>query len=256
MRLFKLTLATILIRKAWVLFFLALLVLPFVLPYLSTAMERPLLVQPARLQAVWAILWISTLIWGLFTAAKEGERNAQSGVGEYFQTAGIGGTGQLVQIWLAVMVYIVPMVLITVLVSHFGAKPSNPAESEWWLTLNLQYGALVLLVVAPLIALAISLASRFGGIAGFSITLMLAFYGLYGVGLLDNLASVENKSAIFRNIIIYSPQYRFADLTQRLYFKTGALPIETFGSMVMYFTAISLILVAASRLLLLTRSKA
>ena len=252
--LFKLTIATIFHRKSWAICAFAILILPFVLPYISTAVERPVLVQPARIQAAWSILWIASLVWGLFTAAKEGERNAQSGIGEYFQTTGIGGTGQLLQIWLAVFAYILPMVMITVLISQFGARPNNPAESDWWLTLNLQYAVLMMLVLAPLIALAIALASRFGGITGFSITLLLAVYGLYGVGLLENLANVESKSSIFRNIILFSPHYRFADLTQRLYFKSGALSPETFGSMVIYFLAICAMLTGVSRLIVRSRA--
>ena len=60
----------------------------------------------------------------------------------------------------------------------------------WWV-LNAQYAALFLLVIAPLLALATALASRFGGITGFSVTLLITLYGLYGVGYLDNMLKLE-----------------------------------------------------------------
>ena len=70
MRLFRLTLATIFQRKAWAICALAVIVLPFVLPLLSSATEKPILVQPARILAAWSTLWTCALLWGLFTAAK------------------------------------------------------------------------------------------------------------------------------------------------------------------------------------------
>ena len=100
MRLFRLTLATIFQRKAWAICALAVIALPFALPMISSATEKPILVQPARIQAAWGTLWICTLFWGLFTAAREGETNAKTGVGEYFQTTGLSATRQLFEIWL------------------------------------------------------------------------------------------------------------------------------------------------------------
>ena len=77
----------------------------------------------------------------------------------------------------------------------------------------------------PLLALATALASRFGGITGFAVTLVLTLYGLYGVGYLDNMLKLE-ENPILHGLWLFSPQYRFADLTQRLYFKSGALPTD------------------------------
>ena len=95
MRLFRLTLATIFHRKAWAICALAVIALPFVLPLISSATEKPILVQPARILAAWDTLWICTLLWGFFTAAREGEANARSGIGEYFLTTGVSATRQL-----------------------------------------------------------------------------------------------------------------------------------------------------------------
>lgn len=255
MRLFRLTFATILQRKAWVICALAVAVLPFALPLLSSATEKPILVQPARILAAWGTLWVCTLLWGLFTAAKEGETNAKSGVGEYFQTTGLSATRQLFEIWLAVICFIAPLAIITGLVSHFGAAPADPVERSMWWVLNLQYTTLFLLVTAPLLALATALASRFGGITGFTVTLLIAIYGLYGVGYIEHMLKVE-ENPILRGLWLYSPHYSFADLTQRLLFKRGSLPVDAFWSMALYFGGILAIYLGLSRLTFRTKVSA
>jgi hypothetical protein len=252
MRLFHLTLATIFQRKAWAICAFAVIVLPFLLPLISSASEKPILVQPARILAAWNTLWICTLVWGLFTAAREGESNAKSGIGEYFLTTGVTATRQLFQIWLAVFCFIAPMAIITAMICQFTAAPADPAERSMWWVLNLQYATLFLLVVAPLLALSIALASRFGGITGFSVTLLITLYGLYGVGYLDQMLKQE-ANAILRGLWTFSPHYRFADLTQRLYFKTGALPLDAFWTMLAYFAGILAVYTGVSRLCFRTK---
>lgn len=255
MRLFRLTLTTILLRKAWVICAFAIIVLPFFLPWISTATEKPILVQPARIQTAWSCLWIVTMIWGFYTAAKQGETNATSGTGEYFFTTGISPSRQLFEIWLAVFTFIAPLAVATAAISQFAATPSAAAEREMWWVLNFQYLVLFLLVVAPLIALAIAIASRFGGITGYIVTLGITLYGLYGVGYLDNLLKLE-ENPILQGIWLYSPHYSFADLTQRLYFKSGALPDGAFGKMICYFLGLLAIYTGVSRLCFRTRLSA
>lgn len=255
MRLFRLTFATILQRKAWVICALAVILLPLALPIISSASEKPILVQPARILAAWGTLWTCTLLWGLFTAAKEGETNAKSGVGEYFQTTGTSATRQLLEIWLAVLCFIVPLAIITALVCQFGAAPADPAERSMWWVLNLQYTVLFLLVTAPLLALSTALASRFGGITGFTVTLLLAVYGLYGVGYIEHMLKLEDNP-VLRGLWLYSPHYSFADLTQRLLFKRGSLPSEGFWNMVLYFAGILAVYIGLSRLTFRTKVSA
>ncbi len=247
MRLFRLTFATLLQRKSWVICGLAVIALPFALPLLSSATEKPILVQPARLLAAWNTLWICTLLWGLFTAARQGEDNAKSGLGEYFLTTGVSANRQLFEIWLALFSFIAPLTLATAAICQWGARPADPAEHSMWWLLNLQYTGLFLLVIAPLLMLAIALSSRFGSIAGFSITLGLTLYGLWGIGYLDNMLKLE-ENPVLQGLWLYSPHYALADLTQRLYFKNGALPSATFGSMVLYFTGILAVYTGLSRL--------
>jgi hypothetical protein len=255
MRLFRLTLATIFQRKAWAICAFAVIFLPFALPFLSSATEKPILVQPARILAAWGTLWVCATVWGLFTAAHEGETNAKTGVGEYFQTTGLSATRQLLQIWLAVFCYIAPLAITTALICQFAAGPADPAERAMWWTLNLQYSALFLLVMAPLLALAIALASRFGGITGFATTLGITVYGLYGVGYLDSMLKLE-QNPILHGFWLFSPHYNYADLTQRLLFKSGALPSSAFWNMSLYFTGILAVYVGISRLCFRTKLSA
>ena len=255
MRLFRLTFATIFQRKAWAICAFAVISLPFVLPLISSATEKPLLVQPARILAAWNTLWICSLVWGLFTAAREGENNAKSGIGEYFLTTGVSVTRQLFEIWLAVFCFIAPLTILTALICQFAAAPADPVEHSMWWLLNAQYTALFLLVIAPLLALAAALASRFGGITGFSVTLLITLYGLYGVGYLDQMLKLE-ANPILRGLWAFSPHYRFADLTQRLYFKTGALPAASFWMMMLYFAGILAVYAGVSRLCFRTRLSA
>jgi hypothetical protein len=255
MRLFRLTIATIFQRKAWAICAFAVIALPFILPLISSATEKPLLVQPARILAAWNTLWICALVWGLFTAAREGENNAKSGIGEYFLTTGVSATRQLFQIWLAVFCFIAPLTLITAMICQFAAAPADPVERSMWWVLNMQYAVLFLLVIAPLLALATALASRFGGITGFSVTLLITLYGLYGVGYLDQMLKQETN-LILHNVWALSPHYHFADLTQRLYFKAGALPTSAFWSMSLYFAGILAVYTGISRLCFRTKLKA
>jgi hypothetical protein len=247
MRLFRLTFATIIQRKTWVICAFAVVALPLILPLISSATEKPILVQPARILAAWDTLWICALLWGLFTAAREGESNATSGIGEYFLTAGVSATRQLFEIWLAVFSFLVPLTCMTALVCLFAAAPADPVEHTMWWVLNAQYAVLFLLVFAPVLALATALASRFGGITGFAVTIGLTLYGLYGVGYLDNLLKLEGNP-VLRAFWVFSPQYRFADLTQRLYCKSGALPSEAFWTMTLYFVGILAVYTGLSRL--------
>ncbi len=255
MRLFRLTFATIFHRKAWAICLLAVFALPFALPMISSATEKPVLVQPARILAAWGTLWVCAMVWGLFTAAHEGERNAKSGVGEYFQTTGVSASRQLFEIWLAVFCFIVPMAIVAATICQFAAAPADAAERAAWWTLNLQYLFLFLLVMGPLMALATALASRFGGITGFSVTLLITLYGLYGVGYLENMLKLE-ENPILRGLWVYSPHYSFADLTQRLLFKRGAIPTDAFWSLTLYFAGILAVYAGLSRITFRTRVSA
>ncbi len=258
--LFRLTLATIFQRKSWIVGLFMVVALPFILPQLSSGTENPTLLKPAIAQAAWAMAWLSAIFWGFFTAARQGESNANSGLGEYFLTTGLSATRQMLQMWLAVFCFVAPLGLAAAAVSIFAASPSLPDERSMWLTTNLQYAVLFILSIAPLLALALSVASRFGGITGFATSAFLAVYGLYGVGYMKMLLQLE-ENRILQWLWTASPHYHFADPTERLRYKLGAIASnggfsEGFPLLLAYFTGIFLVYLALSRLLFRTRATA
>lgn len=255
MRLYRLTTATLLRRKSWVICGFAVGVLPFLLQQISSASENPALMKPAIAQATWALALLSAIFWGFFTAAKQGESNARSGMGEYFLTTGISAGRQLFEMWLAVFTYLVPLPLIAAGICIFAASPSLADERSMWIATNLQYCLLFLLVMAPLVALATAVASRFGSITGFLASSALAIYGLYGVGYLKLLANIED-SALLKWVWTSSPHYHFADPTERLRYKLGAIAWDKFPLLLAYFGGIMLVYTVISRLIFRVRATA
>jgi hypothetical protein len=255
MRLYRLTTATIFQWKSWVICLFAVGALPFVLPQISTATENVSLVKPAIAQATWAMALLSAIFWGFFTAAKLGESNARSGVGEYFLTTGVSTTRQLMEMSLSLFCFLAPLPLIASAVCILAASPAAAAERSMWITTNLQYALLFLLAIAPLAALAMSVASRFGSITGFITSAALAIYGLYGVGYLKLLSSLESHPAI-KWVWAGSPHYHFADPTERLRYKLGAIAWDKFPLLLAYFGGILLVYAAISRVLFRARATA
>ncbi|MDP0490560.1 MAG: hypothetical protein Q7Q71_05880 [Verrucomicrobiota bacterium JB023] len=245
MKLFQLTLKTLLVRKAWVVALLCVGVLPFVLPVLVPTEFSLGLVQPARAQAAWVLLWLVSIFWMFGQAARQGDSNARQGMGLYFKSMGVNGFRQLFEIWIAHAVILVPLVGVAVLVCCLGARPSDSKEAMSWVVTNLQYAALFLLVVLPLVMLAIALGSRLGALVGYLGSVGVSLYGLYGVGYLDVANKVESNTLI-RGLYAVSPHYRLADLTDRLVFKMGHLEWSVFGAIALYMVGLSLMTTAGS----------
>lgn len=255
MRLYRLTTATLFRRKSWVICALAVGVLPFLLQQISSGTENPALLKPAIAQATWAMALLSAIFWGFFTAAKQGESNARSGLGEYFLTTGVSATRQLAEIWLSILTFLAPLPILASVVCIFAASPSSADEKGMWVATNLQYGILFLLVMTPLVALATAVASRFGSITGFLASGSLAIYGLYGVGYLKLLSNLESN-ALLKWVWAGSPHYHFADPTERLRYKLGAIAWDKFPLLLAYFGGILLVYFAISRLVFRVRATA
>lgn len=255
MRLFRLTVATLLRRKSWVICAFAVGVLPFLLQQISSGTENPALLKPAIAQATWSMALLCAIFWGFFTAAKQGESNARSGLGEYFLTTGVSASRQLFEMWLSVFSFLAPLPLIAAAVCVLAASPALPDERSMWLATNFQYAMLYLVVMAPLVALAIAVASRFGSITGFLTSSALAIYGLYGVGYLKLLGNLESN-ALLKWVWAYSPHYHFADPTERLRYKLGAIAWDKFPLLLAYFGGILLVYAAFSRLIFRARATA
>ena len=117
---------------------------------------------------------------------------------------------------------------------------------------NLQFAVLFLLTIGPLALLGVGISSRFGALVGYVLPTSLCLYGLYGVGYLDNMLKLE-PNPMLRAIWTYSPHYRYSDLTQRLYFKSGPLPGYAFQLMVFYFIGIAAVIAVIARLCFKTK---
>lgn len=245
MELYRLTLASILSRKTFAIFAVLLLALPFALPYMTPWESKPSLLEPARAQAAWVLLWVSAIGWLLFQGATIGDRWASHGLLEYFKTLGVSRWRQMAQIWLSCFTVFAGMVAIAFAISTFTAMPGDPGEARHWIVTNLQYVLLFLLVVAPLLALAISLGTRFNGAAAYAVTVGLALYGLFGIGYLE-IFLADNDNPLLNLLFILSPHYHLSDLTSRLVFKLGAVPWAELGRIAAYLGGLALLLTGFS----------
>lgn len=241
MRPFKLTATTLFARKGWILALVAAIGLPLTLPYLTPWEANVKLLEPARAQVAWTVAWLIAILWTLTQAARLGEANSRTGIGAYFRSAGIGRVSQLFQIWLATMIYLLPVVVVAVAICLVAAMPGNAKEAEMWVATNLQYAVLFLLTVAPLALLAVGLGSRFGALVGYVTPLSLCLYGIYGVGYLGQMIKLRDNE-LLEWLYAVSPHYHLADLTPRLVFKMGQYPADTFASLLVYFVGITLVL--------------
>ena len=234
-------------RKVWIIALFCALVLPIVLPYLTPYESNPSLIEPARAQAAWGCLWVVTIAWLFFQAARFGDDTARSGLGAYFLSSGVSGLSQMMQIWLACLSFLLPLVLVALAVCFLGAMPSDSAQAQMWVATNLQYAALFLLVVTPLMMVAVSVGSRFGSTVGYLIPLCMSIYGMYGVGYLAMMTDAQSN-LLLDWLYVVSPHYHLADLTPRLVFKHGSMLGSEFLQLVIYFAGIKIVLAMLSTL--------
>ena len=245
MSLFKLTLTTIITRKTFLIFAVLFAIFPLMLPMITPWEEKPQLIEPARAQTAWSMLWLLALGWLLYQAASFGDRWASRGVLEYLKTMGSGRLSQLGQIWLSCLTPFLGFVAAVVGICLVFAMPANSEEAKMWVTTNFQYAFLFLLVVGPLSLVAIALGTRINATAAYVITGALALYGLFGIGYLDFFLS-QSGQPVLDFVYIISPHYHLADLTNRLVFKLGALDSGTFLKSATYLAGVGLVLVAAA----------
>ena len=234
-------------RKVWIIALFCALILPIVLPYLTPYESNPSLIEPARAQAAWGCLWVVTIAWLFFQAARFGDDTARSGLGAYFLSSGVSGLSQMIQIWLACLSFLLPLVLVALAVCFIGAMPSDSAQAQMWVATNLQYAALFLLVVTPLMMVAVSVGSRFGSTVGYLIPLCMSIYGMYGVGYLAMMTDAQSN-LLLDWLYVVSPHYHLADLTPRLVFKHGSMLGSEFLQLVIYFAGIKIVLAMLSTL--------
>jgi hypothetical protein len=245
MNLYRLTLTTILTRKTFAVFAVLFLVLPLALPLLTPWEAKPQLIEPARAQTVWSMLWLLALGWMFYQAAAIGDRWASHGILEYLKTLGAGKFSQMLQIWLSCLTFLAGFLALVLSISLLFAMPGNSQEARMWVAMNLQYAWFFLLVVAPLTALAAALGTRFNAVVAYMVTAGLAIYGLFGIGYLDFFLS-KTGHPFFDLLYIASPHYHLADLTERLIFKLGAVEVSSFWNITLYLAGLGLFTVAAA----------
>lgn len=245
MNLYKLTLATIVTRKTFIIFAVLFAVLPLLLPLATPWEEKPQLIQPARAQTAWGMLWLLAIGWLFYQAASFGDRWASRGVLEYLKALGSSRLSQLVQIWLSCLTPFVGFIAAVVAICLIFAMPGDPQEARMWVATNFQYAWLFILVVAPLSLLAIALGTRFNATAAYVLTGAAAVYGLFGVGYLDVFLA-QSGLPMLDFIFVISPHFHLADLTNRLVFKLGALEAGAFLHSTLYLSGLGLVLAGAS----------
>ncbi len=251
MALFRLTLLTLLVRKAWVAALIAAILVPLAMPQFAPTETQPRLLEPARAQAAWTVAWFIALLWILPQAASFGDSNSRTGIGNYLRARGFRTAGQLFGIWSALMVFLLPIALCALGLCLLVAMPGIPQEKGMWVATNLQFALLFLMVNGPLVLLAVGLASRFGSMVGYAVPLALGLYGLYGVTHLGEMIKMD-ANPLIEWVYALSPQYYLADLTPRLIFKMGPLAGGEFGAFLVYFASVAFALAGAALLLFRT----
>jgi hypothetical protein len=218
-------------------------VLPALLPMITPWEQKPQLIEPARAQAAWGLLWLVALGWLFYQAAAFGDRWASHGVLEYFKTLGMSRLKQISQIWLSVLTLFGGFVAMVIVICLLFAMPADSGEAKMWILTNLQYAWLFLLVVAPLALLAIALGTRLDATAAYVITAGVAIYGLFGIGYLDFFLS-QTGSPFFDMLFIISPHYHLSDLTSRLVYKLGEINAASFINISIYLLGLGLLTTA------------
>ncbi len=245
MKIFKLCLYTIICRKTFLIFAALMVFLSLLLPQLTPWEEKANLVEPARAQTAWTLLWLSAIVWLLLQGASLADSYSRSGVFRYLRTGFLGKIFALTQICASCLTVFVIFALIALGVSFLGAMPGDQYEASQWVVLNFQYLVCLFLTVIPLLIVAVSLGTRLNAIVAYLIPAGLAFYGLVGITYLEFF--MENTSnELLAIIYMISPHYHFADLTDRLVFKMGALPLSTFANVCMYLVGVGFILISIS----------
>ncbi len=251
MHLFRLSLLTLWVRKTWLVILLLTVGLPFVLPHMTPVETVPKLLPPARAHAAWLLVWGVGILWGLSQAARLGDGNSRTGVGNYLRSRGQGSLRQMLSMWSALMIFLLPVVVVAVGICLAAAMPGDPAERGLWVSTNVQAAVLFLVAIGPLALLGIALSSRFGAMVGYVVPAALCLYGLYGVGhLAETIKMGENP--VLEWLYIVSPQYHLADLTPRLIFKMGEVGWSSFAGFLGYFALLGGFLTGLSLLLFRT----
>ncbi len=211
-------------RGVCLLFVLLLPVFAWILPLLTPWEEQPVVLQPARAQAVWFYLWAGLFTILPFQAATLGKRLRSEGVLEHLHAGGCKPWQSCLQMMSAVTFWLLLAVGVGALFCITVCAPGNPVEVGLWRVLVMQYACLFLTAAVPLVMLAGALGTRVSETVACLLPGALLVLGLFGLNWLQPLLHSE----LLKLIWVALPHYDLADLTHRLVFKLGPLPVGTF----------------------------
>ncbi|MDF2375892.1 MAG: hypothetical protein P1U81_06595 [Verrucomicrobiales bacterium] len=239
----RLYLSSLFSRKVILVFVFLLPLLAIFLPELTPVSLKPSLIEPARAQAAWVLLWLTTVIWILVEASSTGSRWQRGGIFELLLPA---SRNRFPKAMLALQInagLVFPSIVLlieTILISLYLCTPSDSAEARLWSVTNLQYGTLYLIVTAPLCLLAFSLGTRLNPVVSW---IIVAAFLIYGLVIQEKFAPFLSGGGIASSLgSLCLPHYHLADLTDRLVFKLGPLPPGVFGQFILYFGGWGIIL--------------
>jgi len=212
--------------SCWLLLLGALLFV-WIAPLLTPWEENPQILQPARAQAAWVYVWLALFTWLPFQASALGHRLRCEGMLEHLQAGGTGKLSQCLQLSCAIFVWMLTVVAIAALVCLTITAPKRAEEAQMWMVLILQYGFIFSLCAAPLLLLAVALGTRTAEVIAFMVPVGLLFIGLFGAAWLGPILGGA-KSGLLNSLWLALPHYHLADLTPRLVFKMGPLPMTDF----------------------------
>ena len=232
----RLYLSSLFSRKVILVFALLLPLFAVFLPELAPVALKPSLIEPARAQASWVLLWLVTVIWIFVEASSTGHRWRRGGIFELLLPASSARFPKATLVLQLNAGLLCPSILLlteTILVSLFLCAPSDPAEARLWSVTNFQYGSLYLMITAPLCLLAFCLGTRLNPVVSW---LTVAALLIYGMVIQERFAPFLSGGGMASTSgRLFLPHYHLADLTDRLVFKLGPLPAGVFGQFLLYF---------------------
>jgi hypothetical protein len=254
---FRFTLQTLHYSRSVWLPLVAMLVVPWVVPFISPTDEEFQLYQPALAQGAWQSLWIIGVLFGVMNSANIGKMMEEKKINEHFTTIGFSKAkrffGQLAPIW----IFSIILGLIPFFICVFFASPTGKEDKWMWFLLQAQAYALWVVAIPLWCAPALALATRISSPAATLITLLLHVYGTEAISYADMIRRNLSANQYFRDLAeiawAISPHIHFADLTNRMVFKMGALDPNAFWTLTLYLAGYSLLI--ATLCLLIPKSK-
>lgn len=225
--LFSLSLSGLIVRGSCWLMLIGAALFTWIAPLLTPWEEHPHILQPARAQAAWVYAWAMLFTWLPFQASALGHRVRCEGMLEHLYTGGTGRISQCLQLSAAILVWMFALLLIVVIFCLTWTLPKRPEEAQMWTTLVFQYASTYCICAAPLLVLAVALGTLTAEIIAFMVPTCLLFMGLFGSAWLAPILG-GSDSITLQFLWLALPHYHLADLTPRLVFKMGPLPLADY----------------------------